>query len=347
MTMELIKISDYIKPYIQKKYFSWEVFSELKNYDVWEKIFKHDDLQIDLNNIDVLTHDGMIWIAFISLFRDFNNLYTEIILPHNLDKVDYIRYIGFENVRDITHFSFLNEYLFNDIIKSKYRQVRDAFSPQRIQLLNKNTADKIIDSTGSYIKHILQKRSDFNPTGEEYYEYYIPFYFSLRELILNVVEHGYYANNMKNEDIKREKYEGMGIGFASCTQPPKKRKYLRFCCTDIGNNFLNTLKTKVHKYKLNNEKDAIIEAFLYRFNFPDEQIKGVFPILKYIRIRHGSFKVRYGKICSILDFSEPKYCKIFDKGYENPTIEWLYSLLKFKEYLPEILGTHILLDLEL
>jgi len=353
------KISDYLKPDKKGlKVLKWEFFSNLNNNNIWKKIINEKELKINLNKIDLFNHDGIIWIAFISLYRNIKNFYTEILLPYDMEKVSYLSYIGFEEISEISNTYLSNVHKFVDLAEDRlkkkserefkhYQRDNYEYSIQRIQLIDNITCDKITNYAKDYIEDILIKRSDFNPTGQEAFEFFNSFHTSLKEILQNVSDHGFFIVNQSNQntngiDIYRK---GEGIGFTSCTPPRKKSRAVRLCCSDVGSGLFSTLKKKITRDKLTDERDAVIEAYLYRYFNKVDGIIGLFPILEYVRMRKGKIKIRFGEIYSILDLSKPSFQDIFDKGYSNPSRKWITHLLQFYHSLPKIPGTHIIIEL--
>lgn len=353
------KISKHLKSYNGIKILKWEFFSNLKSDNLWEKIITEKDLKINLEGLDLFNHDGVIWIVFISLYRKFKKLHTEISLPFDMRKVSYLKYIGLDEICEISNIDLSNGYKFRDLDEDKLKKKNERefihytrdnceYSIQRIKLVESIDCENIKHYAEDFIKNILIKRSEyFNPTGQEAFEYFNSFYSSLKEIIQNISDHGFFVNNQNNQKINDIDFYrlGEGMGFVACTPPRKKENYLRFCCSDVGPGLFFTLKNKITRFKLKDEKEAIIEACLYRYFNKDDKIIGLFPVLEYIRSRNGKIKIRYGKIYSILDFSKPLSREIFDNGYSNPTSKWMTSLWQFYQPFPKIPGTHIIIEL--
>lgn len=328
-------VSEYIKPDSKsRKIFKWDTLSLLEDKKLWHDLLSEKDLEINLQDIDILGHDGIIWIGFISLGRRyFKNLYTKIVLPNNENQISFIKYLGFDTLKDTLGIYFEDERLL-ELSEEKYKpRDNNPFSLRRIQLVNKDRWVKVVNFSTRYVTEYLVENYNVIERGEEFFKYIQPFTETIRELVLNIALHGGHE-------------EGEGVGLVAYTPPPYGYKVLRFCCNDVGKGFQYTLRYRRYKRWIKTDKQAIIEALLYRFYNKKDGIKGLYPVLKYIRDRSGTMGIRTGSIFSKIDLSKEYYKKKFDEYYKIPTIEWLSNLIKFYEY-PEIPGTHIFIDLTL
>ena len=331
----IFNVSEYIKPNnAGRKIFNWSTLALLKDKVLWDDLLRKNNLVINLENIDIFGHDGIIWIGFISLYRKyFKNLYTQIILPNNEKHIAFIKYIGFDELKDRLGIYFINEYLL-DLTEKEYKSRDDEpFSPRRIQLLGEDGLFKSLHYVTKYVSNYLVNTFNVPETGEEFYKCVQPFTETIREFILNISMHSGYEGKK-------------GIGLFSYTPPPSRYSILRFCCNDIGKGFKYTLRYKNHMRGIKNDRQAIIEALLYRFFNIEEGIEGLYPTLKYIRERSGKIGIRTGSIFSKLDLSTEHYQRIFDKHYNTPSKIWLNELIQFYEY-PKIPGSHVFVDLML
>ncbi len=320
--------------YKKRKIFHWDTFSLIESKEKWDNLLTEKKLEINLRDIDILGHDGILWIGFISLYRKtVNNLYTEIILPDNYDQISFIKYLGFNSLTDDLGIFFDDEAKLEAADEKYYSHDDHPYSLRKIQLVDKNNWGNVMNYSNSYITKYLVKNFDINEIGEEFYEYVKPFTATIRELILNIVLHG------GNE-------EGTGKGLVAYTPTPPGYRIIRFCCNDIGKGFKYTLQNRRKKTWIKTDEQAIIEALLYRFYNNEDGILGLYPVLKYIRDRSGKMGIRTGSKYAEIDLSKNHYKMKFDEFYRVPTRKWLRNLINFDDY-PEIPGTHIFIDLTL
>jgi len=328
-------VSEHIKPdNKERKIFKWNTFSLIKSKKLWEDLLTEKKLEINLRDIDILGHDGIMWIGFISLYRKtVNNLYTEINLPDNFDQISFIKYLGFNSFTDELGIFFDDELKLEAADEKYYSDDDHPYSLRKIQLVDKNSWRNVMKDSNRYITEYLVKNFNIIETGEEFFENVEPFTETIRELMLNIVLHG-------------GSEEGIGKGLVSYTPPPRGYRIIRFCCNDIGKGLKYTLRYRREKTWVKTDEQAIIEALLYRFYNKKDGVKGLYPVLKYIRDRSGKMGIRTGSKYAEIDLFKNYYKMRFDEYYELPTREWLRNLIHFDNY-PKIPGTHIFIDLTL
>lgn len=332
----IFNVSEHIK--IDNKgriIFKWDTFSLIKSEELWHDLLTEKDLEINLRDIDILGHDGIMWICFISLYRkNINNLYTGINLPDSNKQISFLKYLNFEylsNKLDI----YYDERKFESADEIYKPRNNLPLSLQKIQIVNKDNWYGINNNANNYITKYLIENYNINETGEEFFKYVKPFTGTIQELILNIVLHG-------------GDEEGIGEGLVSYTPSPHKYRIMRFCCNDIGKGFKHTLRYRRNITWIKTDAQAIIEALLYRFYNKKEGVKGLYPVLEYIRYRSGKIGIRTGNKYAEIDLSKNYYKKKFDEYYKVPNYKWLRNLINIDAYhYPKIPGTHIFIDLTL
>lgn len=326
-----VRLADFVKEYNGRKVLRWECFPNSANDEFWNKVLSTDILEMDLDGLSILAHDGLIWLGNICLRRASEKKYTYISIPDDDAQIGYIKYVGFDRLQYPLSFGFTNEYLLNREDKYKSHDISPD-SPRRIQLVTSTNWTHVVSASIRYMREFIIKRLGVQPLGQEAFEGVDPFTDTLQELIHNITLHG---------GIR----EGQGMGLISFTPPPPGFPVLRFCCNDLGDGFLSTMVNR-RKEICRNDKEAITKALLHRFFHKESGIMGLYPTLAYIRARRGSIGIRSGSVLARLDLSRNDSIKAFDANFSNPTDEWLYSLLYFQESASS-LGTHIYVDLRL
>lgn len=316
----------------KKKILKWETFNSIKDHQIWEDLLKDEEVNINLKNLNMLTHDGLIWIAYICLFRSVNKNHTFITLPYNTKQIAYLKYIAFDSLIETLNISFTNEYELSSCGDSYLPGKKRNITLRKLQFVNRTNWASITNGTLDYIKEYLIEKYDINPLGKDAFEIIPAFTTTLQELLLNIILHG------GNED-------GNGFGFVAHTPYPIKYRYIRYCFNDIGIGFKNTLLAK-HSIKSNNDSIAILNALLYRYYNKKDSIVGLYPILNFIMLRDGRMGIRSGLSYFYIDFNKPEIKTIFRENYNNPTFEWLNKLGIFYKSI-KIPGTHIFIDLKL
>jgi hypothetical protein len=320
-----------LKNETNKKALKWELFANLDS-QIIDAAIEGKTLQIDMAGFDYLNHDGLIWVASIALSRALRGKDTHIILPENERLLAYLQLIGFKELQVPLNIIFLNEYLFLESSKKYLAEAEIYERLKDIKFVTETNWPNILHSTAHYLTKYLQAQYDIPGDSDRYLEELAPFTISLRELIHNIALHG-------GEE------PGKGMGLVSCTPPPKKYPLIRYCCSDVGSGFRATLLNK-HGINATSEIDAICDALLIRYFKPKEGILGLYPTLGFIRKRNGRIFFRSGDCLVKVDFQSLANQKLFDSDYKQPSREWIKRMAIIQK-MPEILGTHICVDLRL
>ena len=315
-----------------RRILKWNTFSNLKDKDAWDCLLSAELLELNLKDINIFSHDGIIWLAFILLFRSKNNLQTYVILPEEENHIKFLKYVGFHEFQRRLSYSFLNEYLLHS--DALQYEVKDEYkmSIRKLQFVNGNNWSNIANTTIHDIRTYLIDKLNLSPIGDQAYEMVFPFITTMQEILHNIALHG-------------GSRDGCGIGFISFTPLPTEINAVRYCFSDIGNGFRATLRDK-HSIECKTDDKAVFKALLFRYNFPAEGILGLYPTLKFIRRRKGSISIRSGGVVVKINFRLHGTQKSFDGLDDKPTIKWLKSLSTVSKGR-QIPGTHILVDLGL
>ena len=326
------ELSKYVKSVRGKRILGWDSFSDLRDNNFWDAIKNSGAIEISLENIDIYSHDGVIWLTFIFLYRSRRNLHTYVLLPEDERKINYLKYIGFHELQEVLKFSFLNEYLLH-MYSPRYKAKSDYMkSTRKLQLVNGNNWSKIAHTTIHDIREYLIENLGFSATDDRAYELVYPFITTMQELLHNIALHGGSRG-------------GSGVGFISFTPLPKKLRMVRYCFSDVGNGFLATLRDK-HSITCKSDAEAIFKALLFRYTTPADGILGLYPTLNFIRRRKGSIHIRSGNAKVVLNFNSTNNLDSFDKYYDKPSPEWLKSLSSVS-HSTSVPGTHILVNLSI
>jgi hypothetical protein len=325
-----IKISNLILN--KRKILNWETFAENINTSFWDSVFNDERLDINLEEINIINHDGLIWIVYILLKRKMNSLFTYITLPSEENKIAFIKYYGLPELQKVLNFTFINEYVLF-LYEKEYKPKPITKMLKSIKLINGSNWYQINNQSNEALKNYILNEYNINPIGQEAFEELDPFCRTLEEFIQNIALHG-------------GAEPGNGLGLVSFTPLPKEFNKIRYCFGDIGSGFLETINKKSDK-KVLSHKNAIITGLLYRYYNPKDGIAGLYPTLKYIRKNNGIIAIRSGDAFIKLDFNDQRVLNNFDNSYrDNPTEEWLSSIIVSKK-CNIISGTHILVELQI
>ena len=330
----MYSLSNYIRPNRSgAKVLNWEFFSATALDKIWESLLHEDSVEIDLQNIDIFSSDGMIWLAFICQYRKAKNSRTSFVLPTDPNKVDFIQYMGFDVLQHVLDFEFVNSHLLH-VSKSRYtRPNKDdpRATLRKITPIKVGGYSQAMSLLSYTIKDFLVATLDVPSIGQESFQKIQPFSITLNELILNIGLHG-------------ASTPGSGAGLVAFVLPHKNLKRVRYCFADIGMGFRYTMTPKLER-ELESDQEAILEGILYRAWNPGS--KGLYPCLEYIREKQGALAVRSGDSLVTINLSSPQAQAKFDAGYHTrKSIDWLEEICKTRNvrHLP---GAHIYVDLKI
>jgi len=312
----------------------------LNDQNLWGNILNNECLELNLDKIDFIAHDGLIWVIFILLFRKEKGFKTFIYLPNDEKKVGFLKYVGFHNQKWILNFEYLNEYAM--LSSYKYPVRNELLKPlHKLYYIDGENWWRKAQETTSAVKDYIIHTYGLVDIEWEVYELINPFVITLQELMQNIASHG-------------GSLDGKGTGYISFIPPPRKYTKITYCFTDIGKGFKDTL-FRQHNMNCDSHEESIIEALLFRYSRPEEGIRGIYKTLPLIRNREGSIRIRSGTVLFTLDFSKEKNRQGFDNNYKEPTEKiiyedeknWLRSISHFSRSVDiNIPGTHILIDLK-
>lgn len=325
-----VKLARYIPPDGQKRrILKWDIFAR---YRGWSDLWSCSELSLDLDGVDVLGHDGLIWVCFICLYRQSRSLSTKVLIPDDPDAIQWLMALGFSRLRHALGFTIPNEYLIPiEQVKYIFRD-KSPWSLRRLQFIDANSWPTVVGFAPQYVTAILEEYFGTGLSDETRFERIQPFSLTVAELINNIALHG------GNE-------AGRGVGIAAYTPWPRGNPRIRFCCSDIGPGIVATINNK-NGESCDTEKDALVKALLFRYFNTDDRIIGLYPTLAFIRKQQGRLAIRTGKLLATLDLASARSCQLFDSHYSQPTGQWMKNLISFEtgENIP---GTHVCVDLML
>ncbi len=324
MILELAKISKN-----HSKNLNWNLFISFDRNINWYDVFHEEELIIDMSGLTYIEIDGLVWLANIILIRTLNDLHTYVIPPLQDSLAAFVNYSGFSNLQNRFKFSYIHE---ERLYIDKFYEAKDSALKQLkgIRYVDGFSWRRIHNETKNDLQNYLCGFLKIDTISEDAYIRARPFTKSLFELIQNIAFHGGTDNND-------------GKGFVSLMQIKNSNK-MKYCFSDSGNGFQATLLNK-HKIKCKTEEDAIYEALLFRNNYKDDALIGLFPTLPLIRQRNGFLGIRSKNVLIEINFEDEINCEKFDLGYySNPSKAWLKTISKNK-VKGEICGTYIYIDL--
>jgi hypothetical protein len=231
---EVIELSKIIKPDRHgRRILSWDVFSEITDKRVWDEILNNRFVEIRMSDIDFLSSDGIVWLAFVLQYRDACRLDTQVELPENEKQLAYLKYVGFDDLQQHLDFTFSNEFAFH-LLKFQYPKSELQESLTRIHLVSRGNWSNIVFHSIQDVRRYLQERYGILPTEDRAFELVEPFVVTLREIVHNIALHG------GPED-------GNGAGVISLVPPRKGSPLIRYCFSDIGRGFRGTLQAKLSR----------------------------------------------------------------------------------------------------
>lgn len=328
------KISEHIKAnYKGEKILNWGTFSRLSAIDVWNNILYEKNLVIDLNDITYLNHDGIIWICFLCLYRSVheNEFTTKIVLPESKKQIATLKLFQLPELQAYLDFRFVNEY-YLDYSNTTYNATEEMKLLHKMHFVYANNWDTISNSVLNKLrKYLIDKYYNID-TDQETIELIDPFVFTLNELLHNIVLHS-------GDQL------GQGMGLVSFNPPPMNFSKIRYCCSDAGTGFMETLKHN-HSIKTETHTEAIFKALLLRGFDPKKGIVGLYKTLGFIRKKKGELNIISGDALVKIDFNNKNTLEIFDQNYDKPDLGWLNKISEIKN-CPYIPGTHICVDLNI
>lgn len=326
----VIQLSRLIKPNPGgKRVLRWGVFSELADPRVWDELLHGKFVEISMSDLDFIAPDGVVWLSFILQYRDAYRLESHVLLPDDERQLAYLKYVGFHDLQQHLDFTFSNEFAFH-YLKVEYPKDELQESLSRIHLVSGGNWSNIVYHSIQDVRRYLQDRFDILPTEDRAFEQVDPFIVTLRELVHNIALHG------GAED-------GNGAGVVSLVPPQKGFPLIRYCFSDIGRGFRETLEAKLGS-TVPTDSEAILRGLLFRFEHPAEGILGLYRTLAFIRSKRGAIGIRTGEALLQLDLSSQTAQRRFDGGYQNPSSTWLLTLCRVSKgtHVP---GAHIYVDL--
>lgn len=331
-----LKLSDLVRDLARyKNELTWDVFGSVLDERSWKILLEERELEISMEGFKWLGHGGLTWLITILKMRQREGLATGIWLPDHKKQLAYINYVALPFYQELCNFSFLNEYLF--LVHSfEFEAKKEAKKKlSRIRMVNKDNWSQVINSTTQYVKEFILNRLKIDSTVYESFMRVDPFINTLNELVHNIAYHG------GHED-------GDGFGFVSFSPPGDNDNLIRYCFSDLGLGFQQTLRRKDEPVRVETDShlDAILEGVLYRFRYPRPGVMGYYPTLEFIRERDGVIGIRSGDCLVTIDLSSSSNQSIFDKGYAMPTRNWLRNMSDVKP-VPRVNGSHIYVDLKI
>jgi hypothetical protein len=329
-----IKLNQFVRKNASgEEVLDWSSFNSHAMDNIWEELLTStNEIRLLLDGIEFISHESLVWIAFIGLFRSKKLLKTTITIPRmDAGQIDFLRKIKFREIKDLCGFGIEDEYLLEESSK-KTKQESEYPNIEKIKYINKSYYDytvrsNILDDLKKSIDGFLNIRQ-----GEEQ-THLKDFIIILNEIISNIIKHS------------GEKEFG-GEGIISLKPPHPRSQYLTYCFSDIGNGFLSSLNQK-HDLACTDEYDAILEGILFRFFNKQDQILGLYPTMELIRRKSGRLKIRSSNYYVKFDFSDIETQRKFDQGYHNrPSKAFLKTIstkYKMKFSLP---GVHIYISLQ-
>ncbi len=315
---------------------TWNTFSRIRNPDVWEALLDQNDLELNLEGIDFFAHDGLSWLVFVLLYRDkVKRFSTSLTYPRDKKKIRFLRHVGVTELRASLDFNISNqEWL--DVPEQREGDDEDAGlydlgKLSKLRLIYGKDSEIYISSIIATARDYLLKRFQINPIGQVAFEQLEPFGKTIREFCLNIASYGGLQ-------------DGDGLGVVSFVPPPKRFSTIRYCFSDIGRGFRQTILDKKLPTRPSTDIDAILEGMLFRHKYRDDKVVGIYPVLRFIRKRNGAIRIRSGDSMVTLDLSNRLTQLRFDGGIGDPTIGWIKSLCSI-ERLTNVPGSHVAVDL--
>lgn len=341
-----------------KKVLRWESIANLDDSSFWREVYSADDLEFDLYGIDIFSHDGLIWLCTISLYRRLMRLRTYLTLPNAPAQIEYLRHLGLDQLKTTAGFNITNEYLLeadkhpHRLKPPSFPRVTSTNEQQAIQFVSERFWLYFDGTEGSALKDELARQlSVRRGTGNEprksreYYEDLDAYVFWLREMVKNIILHAGERGN--------------GYGFIAHSPMPRTLRKLRFACGDAGPGLQATLQ-KQYPLKFDDTAHAVAYALLLRGlkEYIPDGTEGFFPALQYVVKMMGSIHIRTSDVlCSLyLDTPETRdkvariLARVSDSANDitpelsDALVRAMRKQLRVRR-MPEIIGFHIAVDL--
>jgi hypothetical protein len=313
----------------------------------WKHILDSNNLDINLDGINYIQHDGAIWIAYIAAYRKFTRKITDITLPTNPDVIGYLKSINFNIIADGTMIHFNNssdlehyppKYIYSKKEEQNLAKLisiqsqRLSISPKEINFLLKD-----------YLLSVAFPEFKSKDIG---YLFESLFSTTINEIIKNITDYG-------GEKL------GDGIGYCSLMPSLRQENFMRYCFFDIGKGFRTTLLEKKNdsEYKklgnIDDDKTAIIKGLLFRQAIKSENIIGLYPVLGIICATKGKIGVRSGNAIVEIDFSQAQtydnfrnnFFKGFDRSIDESLKLFFNRIIQYRNVESVIPGSQIYVDI--
>src|SRR3990172_4782417 len=237
MLNAVVKLANLIRPDKRgRRVLGWDLFSRLNDKAIWETMRFAAVVEIDLTGLDILGHDGLVWLASIILDRTNHDLQTYVVLPDSDKQVNFLEYTGFSTLRESRlDFSYSNE---SRLLSPESRyEARDKIKRElsEIRFITETNWSQVNNRTVRYLEEYLIKTYEISPIGEFRVTLLDPFMNTVREVLHNVAMHGGAVG-------------GEGQGFMSLTLPPRGYPVLRSCFSDVGEGLAKTLSLKLSRH---------------------------------------------------------------------------------------------------
>jgi len=313
----------------------WESFAHLLPEETHLLYEEKDEIQLLLNECDLIGHDGLLWVLSVIRWREASGLgQTYITLPTDERALSFLVDLGFPD-----HVSSIGGFITNEfLLLGKERDLRrpdggthHPHSPRYIQRVDRDTWGPVFDCLNAFFVNELLGILGDDGAWANLFEESGPYRQAMSELIINVALHGAHQR-------------GDGQGYV-CYRPfPRGYPILRFCCTDMGPGFKETLEKYNDDLEFQDELAATEYALLYRFFKPIEGVIGLYRSLPFIRGLAGKVMIRSLDASLALDFSDTQTANLFDEGFDAPSLKWIDRLVTGRREA-RVPGCHICLDL--
>ena len=312
--------------------FNWDALLAFPDAFVADVYNTTDSLEFRLDQYDILSHDGLLWLLSVVSSRGPERL-TFVRLPEDEHKLRFLADLRFPRVLQRVGGLISNEaalYGLKRLSRPIDTQQHSPRSLRCIQMVANNTYSTVLQELYDYFERDVAELLGFSPSSGAILGRSQPFQQAIGEILINVALHA-------------GQHDGVGFGYA-CYRPfPTGHKLIRFCCSDPGPGFRTTL-ARHSTLPCDTEESAVLHALLYRHFYPQDRVVGLYGALPFVRELAGAIRVRSGNISVDVNLADRRIQRIFDDGYASPTLEWVRRLSRIRP-APPVMGCHIALDL--
>ncbi|UYN91376.1 MAG: hypothetical protein KIT70_08420 [Anaerolineales bacterium] len=318
---------------LPRRTLDWQAFNQIPS-SVWQAILNEDNITINMDGLNFVDPDGLVWLTYIFRMRKMKGVNTYLTLPSKENQISFLKYTEFDIYAQLYGVKIINELaLYSDLkyTSKKHREIN------RLRHIDSTNVFNVTARVQSELHDQLIDELKLPGFRQESYHIVSNFLEVIIEILSNMSEYG------KPSDMS----EG-GEGFASFVPMPSSYGGIKHSFSDLGLGFRHTMLQKpiAEKYSsdLATDKGAILLGMLYRKISSEERIVGLFPILRTICAREGKLRIRSGGALVTLDLSSPEKRQKFEEGHNNATTNWLESFCQIQQLEP-IPGTHIQLEM--